>query len=145
MVTARDGLDSSLTEQRFVTYIRVSLRRYASRWRGTLGRRVLREMLVPLNQPAVHDDGGIADLIIPRYPSAENAFLASGGLDDLIANRSVFQAFQSLTPHQRLVVIRLVIQGDTQQAVARDFQVTQQAVFRTKQQALRRLRMALGT
>lgn len=62
---------------------------------------------------------------------------------DMISDPVVYNAFESLTPRQREVLMSLVIRGERQQSLAERLNVTQQAIGRTKEQAMRKLRTGL--
>lgn len=123
--------DAAFFDQLFVGYIAVSLRRFAGRWRKALSARTGRQIelleALPANTP----------------PPEEQCLLASP-VDETIADPDLHRAFQKLTNHQREVIVRLVVNGERQLSLANRLGVTQQAIFRTKTQALCRLRTAVA-
>lgn len=136
----------STFERHFVSYITVCLRRYAARWKNTLRRRSAREALM-LNETAFDDEGNPLALNprpVPVAPSAEDVSLQGAPLQDLITDYGLYLCFQGLTRRQQHVLMSLIIKGESQEKVARSLGVTQQAVGRSKSQALQRLRASIG-
>lgn len=136
--------EARLSDQRFVRYIALSLRRYAARWRTKLGTLSKREELT-LNRPIPFADGHGTEeryrLASQSLPADEDS-LQFVPVEELIHDDVLYRAFQTLTARQRHVLVSLIINDERQQTVARRLNVTQQAVCRSKEQALRRLRLA---
>lgn len=131
-------------ERHFVNYIRVCLRRYAARWRRTLQVRLCRELAI-LDKPM--DDGteGITpvELLVPSGRSAEDEFLSIVRIEDLLLDARLAAAYRQLTKRERETVISLIIEGERQSVLAGRQGVTQQAVSRNRDRALRRLRRSI--
>lgn len=134
-----------LMERRFVSYINVCLRRYAARWKRTLRASARREAPT-LNKSAFDEDGDPieqAERLASAVSAPEDDYLGNAPLSEVIADYRLYRAIQELTPRQYEVLVSLVLVGDREQALAKRLNVTQQAVNRSKQQALHRLRTSV--
>lgn len=136
--------DETLQERRLARYIGVCLRRYALRWRHEYHSRSTRELMT-LNMPISSEQGESTEVLelIAGGPAAEDDFLRRAPVEEVLGDLALYRAYQALTAHQRRVLRELVLGGERQQAVATRLNVSQQAVCRTKDSALRRLRSAL--
>lgn len=125
-------------EWSLIAYVELCLRRHAAAWRSRLSRRAGFELML-LNEPVGGEGVEYGELLSGAF-AAEEEYLDRAPLEELLTDRAVYQAFQRLPRQQRLVLTLLLLRGAKQQAVARRLQISQQAVCKSKQQALRRLR-----
>lgn len=133
--------DQPVDDRRFVTYVSLSLRRYAARWRRTLAVRSRRELAV-LDAPADEDVEGrsVAGLSALTTPSAEDELLTALPLEDVLLDARLYRNYRRLTPRERFALACLVIEGERQSLLAQRLGISQQAVNSNKERALRRLR-----
>jgi len=121
-------------EARFVSYVSITLhfeaRRVARRNRGRLQRQVpLPEEYDRPKCPALPDTDEIHHLV-------ENH------LEDILSDSRLHRAVTELTEVQRMILYRVIVIGNTERELAAELGVSQQAVSKSKQSALSKLRTA---
>lgn len=130
----RQQLPLSPAEARFVSYVNITLTFEAKRY-------AKRQRLLSEAQTSLPDnlDQHTRDAAV----SEENDSV-SRQLLDVVADPRLYRALRTLTPTQREILYRLVVLGHQERQIASDLAITQQAVNKSKNTALARLRSALG-
>lgn len=131
--------EMSTFDYKIAKYIATSLRRYAAKQKYRLHQKSSYETLAIDDQ----EKHGLNKTTISS-PSAEDEYFRAASLLDAIGDYSLYQAIQALTDRQRYLVDQLMVRDARQGEVADTLGITQQAVWRGKEQALRRMRHALG-
>lgn len=130
-------------EGQIVSYISVSLHRYAVRKKQALRRHAQREVLA-LNASKPDQQGDSIQAIETGLaaPSAEEEYFLLAPLEQQISDRALHAAFLELTWLQKRALFGLVIEELPQRLLARSLLISQQAVSRSKNRALLHLRTA---
>lgn len=134
-------------ERRLTRYLSLSLRRYATRWIRTYRTRTTREPAI-LNEMAGNEDDAateIGNLLLSPELSAEDVFLLDTEVADVITDPLLYRAYVRLTENQRRVLVGLIIRGWRQEEMAAALNVSQQAIWKIKSQAINRIRSTVHT
>jgi len=124
-------------ERKLVSYLELSLRRFASTYRIRLARRLEHEVAV-LNQPVNQDEPGGTEQIelLSGAPAAEEEYLVQAPVEEVLDDPFLYQAYLNLSPRQREILLLLVLGERRQAELAFRWNVTQQAICKSKRQAV---------
>lgn len=132
-------------EWRMIAYVEVSLRRYASNWGIKQHRHAWHEVMLLNERVGMDADEGVEfGELLSGAPAAEEDYLRRAPLEEVLTDRNIHRAYLALPPRQQEVLLVLVLHGMNQAAVARRFNVTQQAICKAKKHALDQLRIAVS-
>lgn len=87
----------------------------------------------------------IGNLLLSPELSAEDVFLLDTEVADVITDPLLYRAYVRLTENQRRVLVGLIIRGWRQEEMAAALNVSQQAIWKIKSQAINRIRSTVHT